>query len=179
MVVVATGLGKTYLSAFDTLNYDRILFIAHRKEILEQAMETFRKIHPDKTMGFFDGNSKDIDKDIIFANINTLGKKDYHTEKYFKEDSFDYIVIDEFHHAGSNSYENLMEYFNPKFLLGLTATPDRMDNKDVYKWCDYNIAYECNFKTGINNGLLVPLIIMEYMMKLIMIHKIQLKIEKF
>ena len=156
MVVVATGLGKTYLSAFDTLNYNKVLFVAHRKEILQQAMKTFKKIHPNKSMGIFDGNSKDTNKDIIFANINTLGKSGYHNENYFNKNYFDYIIIDEFHHAGADLYEKLMEYFTPKFLLGLTATPDRMDNKDIYKWCDYNIAYECNFKIGINNGWLVP-----------------------
>ncbi len=156
MVIVATGLGKTYLSAFDTLNYNKILFVAHREEILKQAMNTFKTVHRDKTVGLFNAYSKCIDNDITFASIQTLGKKEYLNNKYFSKDYFDYIIVDEFHHAGASSYEKLMEYFEPDFLLGLTATPDRMDNKDIYKWCHYNIAYECNFKTGINNGWLVP-----------------------
>lgn len=156
MVVVATGLGKTYLSAFDTLDYNKILFVAHREEILNQSLETFKNIHKDKTFGFFNADVKDTNKDITFASIQTLGKREYLNDSYFKQNHFDYIVIDEFHHVGAKSYEKLMDYFRPRFLLGLTATPDRMDNKDIYKWCDYNIAYECNFKTGINNGWLVP-----------------------
>lgn len=156
MVIVATGLGKTYLSAFDTLKYNKILFVAHREEILKQAMNTFKTIHGDKTLGLFNADSKSTDNDITFASIQTLGKNEYLNDKYFSKDHFDYIVVDEFHHAGAKSYEKLMEYFEPDFLLGLTATPDRMDNKDIYKWCNYNIAYECNFKTGINNGWLVP-----------------------
>ncbi|WP_053955353.1 DEAD/DEAH box helicase family protein [Inediibacterium massiliense] len=156
MVIVATGLGKTYLSAFDTLNFDKVLFVAHRDEILKQAMDTFKRVYQNKAMGFFNAKEKETNKEIIFASIQTLGKKEYLNEEYFSKDYFDYIVIDEFHHAGAKSYENLIEYFMPKFLLGLTATPDRMDNKDIYKICDYNIAYECNFKVGINNGWLVP-----------------------
>lgn len=156
LVIVATGLGKTYLSAFDTLTFNKVLFIAHRDEILKQSMETFKNVYKDKTMGFFNAQKKEVDKDIIFGSIQTLGKKEYLNEDYFPRNYFDYIVIDEFHHAGAKSYENLIEYFEPKFLLGLTATPDRMDNKDIYKLCDYNIAYECNFKVGINNGWLVP-----------------------
>ncbi|TCO69064.1 DEAD/DEAH box helicase family protein [Marinisporobacter balticus] len=156
LVIVATGLGKTYLSAFDTLTFDKVLFIAHRDEILKQSMETFKNVYKDKTMGFFNAQEKETDKEIIFGSIQTLGKKEYLNEDYFGKTYFDYIVIDEFHHAGAKSYENLIEYFEPKFLLGLTATPDRMDNKDIYKLCDYNIAYACDFKVGINNGWLVP-----------------------
>lgn len=156
LIIMATGLGKTFLSAFDSKNYKRILFVAHREEILNQAMDTFKKIRPDGNFGFFKAETKDIDKDIIFGSILTLGKKEYLNDKFFKPDYFDYIIVDEFHHSAASSYLKFLDYFQPKFLLGLTATPDRMDNKDIYQHCDYNIPFECNFKTGINNGWLVP-----------------------
>lgn len=156
MVIVATGLGKTYLGAFDTLNYNKILFVAHSIEILEQGMKTFKTIHTGKKAGFFIGDKKDVSEDIIFASIQTLGKEKYLNDTFFKKNHFDYIIIDEFHHAEAPTYRRLIKYFEPQFLLGLTATPDRADNGDIYELCDYNIAYECNFKTGINNGWLVP-----------------------
>jgi len=156
MVVVATGLGKTYLSAFDSLNFKKILFVAHRDEILKQTMATFQTVHLNKSMGFFNAKTKSTDKDITFASVQTLGKSEYLNEKYFDANHFDYIVVDEFHHADAPTYKKVLNYFNPEFLLGLTATPDRTDNGDVYELCDYNITYECNFRTGINNGWLVP-----------------------
>lgn len=157
MVVVGTGLGKTYLSVFDSLKFKKILFVVHREEILQQAKKSFEKVHGDnKTYGFFKGNKKEVGSDITFASIATLGKKEYLNDKYFKEDYFDYIIVDEIHHSTAKNYQKLLNYFKPKFLLGLTATPERQDNGDVYKVCDYNIAYECNFVSGINNGWLVP-----------------------
>lgn len=157
MVIVGTGLGKTYLSAFDTMNFNKILFIAHRDEILRDAKNTFKTIYKEtKTYGFFNGYRKDTKSDIIFASINTISKDEYLSRDYFFKDNFDYIVIDEFHHSSSPSYLKVLEYFKPKFLLGLTATPDRADNGDIYKLCDYNIAYECDFRVGINNGWLTP-----------------------
>ncbi|MCS5420625.1 MULTISPECIES: DEAD/DEAH box helicase family protein [Psychrilyobacter] len=156
MVTVATGLGKTYLGAFDSLNYKKILFVAHNIEILEQARLSFLSVHKGKTAAFFTGDKKSMDGDILFATIQTLGKKRYLNEEYFPKDHFDYIIVDEFHHADAPTYRRLIDYFEPEFLLGLTATPDRSDNGDIYEICDYNIAYECNFRTGINNGWLVP-----------------------
>ena len=157
IVVVGTGLGKTYLSAFDSMNFKRVLFVAHRDEILRDAKKTFETVFKNsKTYGFFNGYEKDIDRDITFASISTISKDDYLNLNYFKNDDFDYIVIDEFHHADAPSYKKVIEYFTPKFLLGLTATPDRADSGDIYKLCDYNIAYECDFKVGINNGWLTP-----------------------
>lgn len=157
MIVVGTGLGKTYLSAFDTMGFNRILFVAHRDEILRDAQKTFETIYGShKTYGFFNGYQKDIGKDITFASVTTLCKEEYLTDEYFPKDYFDYIVIDEFHHSSAPSYLNILNYFTPEFLLGLTATPDRADNGDVYKLCDYNVAYECDFRVGINNGWLVP-----------------------
>lgn len=154
MIVMATGLGKTFLAAFDSIKYKKILFIAHREEILLQAQKTFKKIRPNDSYGFFMNTQKDFDTDITFASIMTIGKKNNYQK--FNPEHFDYIIIDEVHHAVANSYKNIIDYFSPKFLLGLTATPDRMDNRDVYKLCDYNIAFECNFKVAINNKWLTP-----------------------
>ncbi|MBI9032235.1 DEAD/DEAH box helicase family protein [bacterium] len=156
LIIMATGLGKTFLSAFDSKDFKRILFIAHREEILEQAQETFKKIRPQASFGYFKANQKDTDKDIIFGSISTLGKEIHLNPNVFLPDYFDYIIVDEFHHSAARTYLNFLDYFRPKFLLGLTATPDRLDNKDIYQHCDYNIAFECNFKTAINNGWLVP-----------------------
>jgi len=132
LVVASTGVGKTYLAAFDSKPYKKILFLAHREEIILQARTSFQNISPEKTTGLFYSIQKDNDKDIIFSIVNTLGKDEYLNEKYFESDYFDYIVVDEFHHAVSSSYQKILSYFKPKFLLGLTATPERMDNKDVF-----------------------------------------------
>jgi superfamily II DNA or RNA helicase len=157
LVIVGTGLGKTYLSAFDSMNFKKILFVAHRDEILQDAKKTFETVYGDtKTYGFFQVTKKENEADIVFASVATLSKKEYLCEQYFSVENFDYIVIDEFHHSAAMSYQNILSYFKPKFLLGLTATPDRMDSGDIYKICDYNIAYECDFRVGINNGWLVP-----------------------
>jgi len=156
IVVAATGIGKTFLAAFDSKEFKRILFVAHRDEILQQAENTFKCIRPKLTTGHFSGSQNDIKEDIIFASVQTLGKKEYLNEEYFQTDAFDYIVIDEFHHAVADHYTNIMEYFKPKFLLGLTATPERLDNKDVFALCDYNIVYEVRLKEAINKGWLVP-----------------------
>ena len=155
MVVGATGIGKTYIAGFDSLEFDKILFLAHREEILKQANKTFNKIKPNIETGFFKGEIKEHTQDIIFASVQTLRKKKY-LNKYFQPDSFDYIIVDEFHHAAADSYINVIEYFKPEFLLGLTATPYRMDNKDIYEICNDNVIYEINMKDAINRDLLVP-----------------------
>nr|WP_302417564.1 DEAD/DEAH box helicase family protein [uncultured Romboutsia sp.] len=189
LVVAATGIGKTYLAAFDSREFNRVLFVAHREEILKQAYESFANVRTDKwlsvmageeklvadkeeilehkvnnkttqeyehNMGFFMNSTKETKKDIIFASVQSLGKEKYLNEKYFDKDYFDYIVVDEFHHAVSKNYQNIINYFTPKFMLGLTATPDRLDNKDVFSICDYNTVYEATLKTAINKGWLVP-----------------------
>lgn len=156
LVHAATGIGKTYLSAFDSKNYERVLFVAHREEILKQAAQSYKNVRHTDDYGFFNGEGKCTDASVIFASVATLGRKNYLEEKYFKPDYFDYIVIDEFHHAVSNQYKNIIEYFKPKFLLGLTATPERMDGRNIYEICDYNVAYEINLKEAINKGMLVP-----------------------
>lgn len=156
IVVAATGIGKTYLSAFDSKDFNKILFVAHRDEILKQAYDSYKNVRGDKSMGFFMSGSKECNKDIIFASVQTLGKEDYLNEEYFKNDYFDYIVIDEFHHSVSNNYQRIINYFKPKFLLGITATPERMDNQDVFAVCDYNVAYEIRLPEAINRGDLCP-----------------------
>ena len=154
LVVAATGIGKTYLAAFDSREYQRILFVAHREEILKQAEKSFKNVRPMSERGFFIGNQKDTTKDIIFASVQSLGKND--SLKLFQPDYFDYIIVDEFHHAVAQNYQNIIQYFKPKFLLGLTATPERLDSKDVLAICDYNLVYEAPLKKAINQGWLVP-----------------------
>jgi superfamily II DNA or RNA helicase/HKD family nuclease len=154
MVVMATGLGKTYLAAFFARNFDRVLFIAHREEILHQAKQSFQRVLPNKTFGIYDGKTKEGQADIIFASIFTLSMKK-HLE-VFRKNEFDLIVIDEFHHAAARSYQRVLDYFQPKFLLGITATPDRNDNKDVYAICDGNVAYKIDFIEAIQRGWLAP-----------------------
>ncbi|WP_291565561.1 MULTISPECIES: DEAD/DEAH box helicase family protein [unclassified Clostridium] len=156
LVVAATGIGKTYLAAFDSKDFSKVLFIAHREEILKQAKESFACVRPNTNMGFFTGEEKSKDVNILFATVQTLGRKEYLSQEYFKRDYFDYIIIDEFHHAVSKNYSNILEYFTPKFLLGLTATPERMDNRDVFEICNHEVVYEVRLKEAINKGWLVP-----------------------
>jgi len=156
LVVAATGTGKTYLAVFDSIKYEKILFVAHREEIIRQASKSFKNIHKDKSIGFFYNRFKDTDADITFALVQTLGKKSYLNENYFKQDHFDYIIIDEFHHAAAGNYTNIIDYFTPKFMLGLTATPERLDSRDVFALCDYNTVYEIRLKEAINKGFLSP-----------------------
>ncbi|MBQ3599650.1 MAG: DEAD/DEAH box helicase, partial [Lachnospiraceae bacterium] len=106
--------------------------------------------------GFFYGKQKDTDKAVIFASVATLGRNEYLTEDFFAPDYFDYLVIDEFHHAVNDQYQRIVNYFKPQFLLGLTATPERMDGKNIYEICDYNVPYEISLKEAINKGMLVP-----------------------
>lgn len=156
LVQAATGVGKTYLAAFDSKKYERVLFVAHREEILKQAAESFKNVRNSDDYGFFDGESKCTDKSVIFASVATLGRDEYLNNKYFASDYFNYIVIDEFHHAINDQYQRIVNYFNPQFLLGLTATPERMDGRNIYEICDYNVPYEISLKEAINKGMLVP-----------------------
>lgn len=154
LVVLATGLGKTYLSAFYAKKYPRVLFIAHRDEILQQAMKAFQTVYPTKTAGFYNSMAKDKDVDFLFASIHTLSQS--HHLHSFEREAFDLIIIDEFHHAAAKSYGRLIDYFSPKFLLGITATPERLDNKDVYSICDGNVAIRIHFLDAIQRGWLAP-----------------------
>ena len=156
LVVLATGLGKTWLSAFDTSRpeFKRVLFVAHREEILNQAHATFRRIRPGANLGHFTGEKKQATADVLFASIQTLSRRE-HLEQ-FAPASFDYIVIDEFHHASAASYRKLIGYFNPKFLLGLTATPERSDGGDLLALCQQNLVYRCDLVEGVRRALLSP-----------------------
>ncbi len=156
LVQAATGVGKTYLAAFDSAKYERVLFVAHREEILKQAAISFKNVRHSDDYGFFYGKQKDTDKAVIFASVATLGRNEYLTEDFFAPDYFDYVIIDEFHHAVNEQYQRIVKYFKPQFLLGLTATPERMDGKNIYEICDYNVPYVISLKEAINKGMLVP-----------------------
>lgn len=156
LVQAATGVGKTYLAAFDSAKYERVLFVAHREEILKQAAVSFKNVRHSDDYGFFNGKHKDTDKAVIFASVATLGRNEYLTDDFFSPDYFDYLIIDEFHHAVNDQYQRIVNYFKPQFLLGLTATPERMDGKNIYEICDYNVPYEISLKEAINKGVLVP-----------------------
>ncbi|KZR59696.1 DEAD/DEAH box helicase family protein [Pseudobacillus badius] len=154
LVVMATGLGKTYLAAFFAQKFKRILFIAHQKELLIQAKRSFLDVMPDRHAGLFNSDCKEREADILFASVFTLGLK--HNLESFHRNDFDLIIIDEFHHAAAKSYQSILNYFQPAFLLGITATPDRMDNKDVYSICDGNTAYRIHFIEAIQKQWLAP-----------------------
>jgi superfamily II DNA or RNA helicase/diadenosine tetraphosphate (Ap4A) HIT family hydrolase len=154
LVVMATGLGKTWLAAFDTTRFHRILFVAHREEILNQAVATFRRIRPTASIGLYHGTERAPDADILFASVQTLSRRS-HLDR-FAPDAFDYIVVDEFHHAAAATYLRLIDYFEPAFLLGLTATPERSDGGDLLALCGENLVYRCAVPRGIELGLLCP-----------------------
>ncbi|MDO5040398.1 DUF3427 domain-containing protein [Clostridium sp.] len=157
LLISSTGTGKTYLSAFELRNYNakKALFVVHREQLASQALNSFKNVFGDtKTMGILSGNTKDFNKEIIFSTVQTLSK-DYILEK-FKQNEFDYIIIDEVHRAGAISYQKFINYFKPKFLLGMTATPERNDDFDIFKIFDYNIAYEIRLKQALEEDLLCP-----------------------
>jgi superfamily II DNA or RNA helicase/diadenosine tetraphosphate (Ap4A) HIT family hydrolase len=156
LVVLATGLGKTWLAAFDTerAKAQRVLFVAHREEILSQAMETFRRIHPKARFGYFTGREHSGDAQFVFASIQTLSKKE-HLER-FGRDAFDYVIVDEFHHASARTYREVIAWFAPRFMLGLSATPERTDGGDLLALCGENLVYRCDLARGIEKGLLSP-----------------------
>lgn len=157
LVVMATGLGKTWLAAFDARQMDarRLLFVAHRDEIILQAQRTFIRMRPDAHTGLYNGSRQD-QADWLFASVQTLGR-DSHLRQ-FSPDHFDYIVVDEFHHASSPTYRRILDYFAPRFLLGLTATPERTDQADILALCDDNLIYEKGLRDAILARQLVPLI---------------------
>lgn len=154
LVVLATGLGKTWLSAFDSHRpeFRRVLFVAHREEILGQAMKTFRRIRPAAKLGLYTGTQKDENADVLFASVQTLSRE-AHLRRFDRRD-FDYVVVDEFHHASARTYRRLIDYFEPKFLLGLTATPERTDGGDLLSLCGENLVYRCGLREAIERGFL-------------------------
>lgn len=156
LTVLATGLGKTYLSAFFARDFKRVLFLAHQRELLEQAERSFQKVEPNWQTAFYIGSDRTNDEqtDVLFGSVQTLSQN-RHLERFAK-DHFDLIIIDEFHHAAAKSYQKVLAHFEPQFLLGLTATPDRMDGADVYALCDNNVAFQMHFTSAINEGFLTP-----------------------
>ncbi|ENZ02527.1 hypothetical protein HMPREF1092_01762 [Clostridium thermobutyricum] len=157
LLISATGTGKTYLSAFELRNYNpkKALFVVHREQIAKQALESYKNVFGDsKTMGILSGTKKETDKDLIFCTIQTLSKDNI--LKSFSKNEFDYIVIDEVHKAGAVSYRKIVDYFAPKFLLGMTATPERSDDFDIFKMFDYKIAYEIRLQQALEEDLLCP-----------------------
>ncbi len=157
LLISATGTGKTYLSAFDVKNVNpkKFLFVVHRENIAKAAMKSYRAIlgHTVK-MGLLTGYSKCPDADYIFSTIQTLSKTD--TLHSFKENHFDYIVIDEVHRSGANTYQKVLEHFQPEFMLGMSATPERTDGFDIFKAFDYNIAYEIRLNRALEEKMLSP-----------------------
>lgn len=156
LVVLATGLGKTWLSAFDTQRpqFPKVLFVAHREEILRQAMRTFRRIRPNASLGVYSGQKKEPNADVLFASIQTLSRSQ-HLHR-FDPHAFDYIVVDEFHHAAARTYRRVIGYFEPKFLLGLTATPERTDGSDLLSLCGDNLVFRADLAEGIAKNHLCP-----------------------
>ncbi|WP_035399122.1 DEAD/DEAH box helicase family protein [Exiguobacterium sp. OS-77] len=156
LAVLATGLGKTYLSAFFAGDFTRVLFLAHQKELLVQAERSFQKVNPVWQTGFYIGSDRTVTEttEIVFASVQTLAQK-RHLDR-FATDQFDLIIVDEFHHAAATSYRKIIDHFTPRFLLGLTATPDRMDGADVYAICHHNVAFQMHFTAAIAEGFLTP-----------------------
>ena len=161
LLVAATGVGKTVISAFDYKNFrkenksSRLLFVAHREEILEQSIGTFRAILKDNNFGELHvGKYCATRLDNLFISIQSFNSLKL-TEKT-TPDFYDYIIVDEFHHAAAPSYQKLLDYYTPKILLGLTATPERMDGQDVTKYFENTIAAEMRLKEAIDRKLLSP-----------------------
>ena len=160
LVVAATGTGKTYLAAMDVKEFFKnrknssFLFIAHREELLDNAIRVFSDIlHIEKeNFGRIFSGNKEVGHNMIFASIQSLRN----CYKDFISDKFNYIIVDEFHHASASSYEKIIHYFKPEFLLGLTATPERMDGKDILALCDYNLVGEMGMRKAMEKDLIVP-----------------------
>lgn len=157
LLISATGTGKTYASAFAMRHLDprRVLFLAHREQVLKQSIASYKRVlGRTKTYGLLSGSSHDTDADYLFATMQTLSRDDYLNR--FSTDEFDVIVIDEVHRAGSASYQKIMSHFDPILYLGMTASPDRPDGFDIYKLFDNEIAYEIRLQGALENNLLCP-----------------------
>ena len=144
LIISATGTGKTFLSAFDVKKFKpkTVLFIAHREQILIKTLNDYRDLigGDPSDYGIYSGSSKKVNAKYMFATIQTFSK--IKNLEQFSRDAFDYIVIDEAHRSSAESYKRIIDYFEPKFLLGMTATPERTDGNDIFALFDFNIAYE-------------------------------------
>ncbi|MBZ5199890.1 DEAD/DEAH box helicase [Planomicrobium chinense] len=158
LVISATGTGKTYLSAFDVRSFapKRMLFIVHREQILQKAKSDFLQIlgGAEEDFGILSGSSRQTDARYLFATIQTISKEE--TLRQFDPEAFDYILIDEVHKAGAKSYQKVIDYFRPQFLMGMTATPERTDDFNIYELFDYNIAYEIRLQEALEEDMLCP-----------------------
>ncbi|MFK2825309.1 DEAD/DEAH box helicase [Bacillus sp. B190/17] len=158
LIISATGTGKTYLSAFDVRRFapKRMLFIVHREQILNKAKSDFQRVLGgiDEEFGTLTGTNKQKDAKYLFATIQTISKIE--TLQQFDPDEFDYILIDEVHKAGAQSYRRVINYFKPQFLMGMTATPERTDDVNIYELFDYNIAYEIRLQEALEEDMLCP-----------------------
>ncbi len=163
LVVAATGTGKTVISALDYKRFRKqnagrpchLLFVAHREEILKQSMYTFRAVLKDANFGeMFVGGYRPDSIDNLFLSIQTFNSQDFTTKT--SPDFYDYIIVDEFHHAAARTYQKLLEYYQPKILLGLTATPERMDGKSILGYFNNRIAAEIRLPEAIDRKLLCP-----------------------
>ena len=157
LIISATGTGKTYLSAFDAkaFNPAKMLFVVHRLTIAKDSLDTFRAVFgSQKTMGLYSGSDRDLECDFVFSTVQTISKSS-HLNK-FNRKQFDYIIIDETHRSGADSYLRLLKYFEPKFLLGMTATPERTDGNDIFSLFDHNIAYEIRLSKAMEEEMLSP-----------------------
>ena len=163
LVVAATGTGKTVISALDYKRFRkqnpskpcRLLFVAHREEILRQSLYTFRAVLKDANFGeLFVGNYRPENIDFLFLSIQTFNSQNFNAKT--TPDFYDYIIVDEFHHAAAPTYQKLLSYYQPKILLGLTATPERMDGKSILSCFNYRIAAEIRLPEAIDRKLLCP-----------------------
>jgi superfamily II DNA or RNA helicase len=159
LVVAATGTGKTVVAAFDykrsANNHKRLLFVAHREEILKQSRGIFRTILRNQNFGeLLVGNHEPDHLEQLFVSIQSFNAR--HLWDSIPPDFYDFIIVDEFHHAAAASYQRLLNHFCPKFLLGLTATPERSDGLDIVKYFDNHITAEIRLPDAINRKLLCP-----------------------
>lgn len=158
LVISATGTGKTILSALDVkaVRPRRLLFVVHREQILDRAMSEYSKVlgKPRSDFGKLSGGAKESDRPFVFSTIQTLSRPDVLNS--FSPETFDYILIDEVHRAAADSYRRVLEYFEPRFLLGMTATPERTDAKNIYEMFDYNVAYEIHLQGALEADMLTP-----------------------
>ncbi len=149
----ATGVGKTITAATDAKAVGgRTLFLVNALKLASQAKDTFAKVWPEATLGEYSGSQKDVSQTVIFATVQSLSKD---LEKFSPTD-FDYLIVDECHHAAANTYQKIFTYFHPKFILGLTATPERSDGEDMLELFQ-NVAHKMDLKTAVEHGVLVPI----------------------
>lgn len=158
LVISATGTGKTYLAALDVkaAHPRRLLYIAGRQEILKKSLDSFKRILgcQDEDLGLLSGEEKETQARYLFATVQTMSKPNI--LHGFAPDSFDYILIDEAHHAQASTYRAIVDYFRPQFLLGMTATPERQDERNIFELFDHNVAYEIRLQKALEANMLAP-----------------------